>query len=606
MALPAHTPLEAQKQRLAAATRALARRAKLKVLFLGEQTQAESLSLPPLTESLSGDDEAAYRGSADRAAFWLRFHDAAQHRAQRPSHHMNAQMFDMLEQVRVEMLGSEHLRGSRTNLARRFAHDTLSPGWSSEALSPAAMLELLARRHVQAMPLPARFDVAMAERNSLYAPLVAKLAALKPLQNDQKRYGAQALELIALLEDIVASQELERQPGSLSSETLERREQADEQEPEPMPASTGSESRPEASESSENEAPQAAMDAPMLARGEEEPGGAPNYPHNRVEAPPAQPYQVFTRDHDQIVSASQLATPQELEQLREQLDQKLGQFQSLVSKLAGKLQRFLLAQQARTWLFDEEEGLIDSKKLARVVVHPDYSAIYKREKDTEFRDTVVSLLIDNSGSMRGRPITMAAMCADIMSRTLERCGVKVEVLGFTTREWKGGQSYKQWMKNGRPPRPGRLNDIRHIIYKSADASWRSARRQLGLMLKDGILKENIDGEAIMWACERLLARPEQRRILMVISDGAPVDDASLSANHGAYLDKHLREVIAQVETQLPIELLAIGIGHDVTRYYKRAVTISDIDKLAQTMSDQLVALFSSEEKARATKRRAFT
>ncbi|MDE3061186.1 MAG: cobaltochelatase subunit CobT, partial [Pseudomonadota bacterium] len=279
--------------------------------------------------------------------------------------------------------------------------------------------------------------------------------------------------------------------------------------------------------------------------------------------------------------------------LRRQLDLRLSQFEGLTTRLAGRLQRLLMARQARHWIFDEEDGLIDSRKLSRVIVHPDYGQIYKREKDTEFRDTVVTLLIDNSGSMRGRPITIAALSADIISRTLERCGVKVEVLGFTTREWKGGNAYKQWIKEGRPAFPGRLNDLRHIIYKPADMSWRKSRRNLGLMLKDGILKENIDGEAILWACDRLLQRPEQRRILMVISDGAPVDDSTLSANGGSYLDQHLREVIALVENKMPIELVAIGIGHDVTRYYQRAVTISDIDKLGETMTEQLVELFGS-------------
>jgi cobaltochelatase CobT len=326
------------------------------------------------------------------------------------------------------------------------------------------------------------------------------------------------------------------------------------------------------------------MDAPQNA----------SYPLNRNAAEAAQAYHVYTKDYDEIVSAHDLATPSELEYLRSQLDERLSQFKTITAKLASKLQRLLLARQARSWIYDESDGMIDNKKLARLIIHPDYEFIYKREKDTEFRDTVVTLLIDNSGSMRGRPITIAALSADIISRTLERCGVKVEVLGFTTREWKGGLSYKQWMKDGKPKEPGRLNDLRHIVYKSADASYRKASKNFGLMLKDGILKENIDGEAIEWACDRLLKRPEERRILMMISDGAPVDDSTLSTNTSTYLDTHLRDVIAKVENSMPIELVAIGIGHDVTRYYKRAVTISDINKLGETMTEQLTELFSKK------------
>jgi cobaltochelatase CobT len=319
------------------------------------------------------------------------------------------------------------------------------------------------------------------------------------------------------------------------------------------------------------------------------------YPLNHHEKTRAQPYHAYTTQFDERIAASQLATPSELEHLRKQLDQKLVQFQSVTARLANRLQRLLMARQARRWIFDEEDGIIDNRKLARVIIHPEAERLYKREQDTEFRDTVVTLLIDNSGSMRGRPITIAALSADIISRTLERCGVKVEVLGFTTREWKGGNAYKQWVKDGRPAHPGRLNDLRHIIYKPADMSWRKSHKNLGLMLKDGILKENIDGEAILWACDRLMARTEQRRILMVISDGAPVDDSTLSVGGGSYLDVHLREVIARVENHMPIELVAIGIGHDVTRYYKRAVTISEIDKLGETMTEQLVALFEERK-----------
>jgi cobaltochelatase CobT len=309
------------------------------------------------------------------------------------------------------------------------------------------------------------------------------------------------------------------------------------------------------------------------------------------------PYRAYTREFDEVVAAETLCDPDELTRLRQLLDQQLLHLQGVIAKLANRLQRRLLAKQSRAWDFDLEEGLLDSARLSRVVVNSMYPLSYKVEKDTEFRDTVVTLLIDNSGSMRGRPITVAAMSADILARTLERCGVKVEVLGFTTRMWKGGQSREKWIAAGKPANAGRLNDLRHIIYKAADAPWRRSRKNLGLMLREGILKENIDGEALLWAHERLLARTEQRRILMVISDGAPVDDSTLSVNPGNYLEKHLREVIDWIETRSPIELLAIGIGHDVTRYYRRAVTIIDAEQLGGVVMEQLAALFEEDAKA---------
>jgi cobaltochelatase CobT len=303
-------------------------------------------------------------------------------------------------------------------------------------------------------------------------------------------------------------------------------------------------------------------------------------------------YHSFTTQFDEVIEADKLASPEELARLRQLLDQKLVHLHSVTGKLASRLQRLLLARQARIFEYEMEEGLLDARKLSHVIIRPDYRNIYKQEKETDFRDTVVTLLIDNSGSMRGRPVTVAALCADILARTLERCGVRVEILGFTTRDWKGGRGRKLWLERDRPVNPGRLNDLRHIVYKSADQRWQKARRNIGLMLKDGILKENIDGEAIVWAHGRLLARPEQRRILMIISDGAPVDDSTLSSNNGGYLDRHLRQVIHAIENNSDVELLAIGIGHDVTRYYKRAVTISDVSRLGDVMAKELVKLFS--------------
>ncbi|MBW8318835.1 MAG: cobaltochelatase subunit CobT, partial [Rhizobium sp.] len=306
-------------------------------------------------------------------------------------------------------------------------------------------------------------------------------------------------------------------------------------------------------------------------------------------------YKIFTQEFDEIVTAEELCDEAELERLRAFLDKQLAHLQGAVGRLANRMQRRLMAQQNRSWEFDLEEGYLDPARLTRLVIDPMQPLSFKKEKDTKFRDTVVTLVIDNSGSMRGRPITVAATCADILARTLERCGVKVEILGFTTKAWKGGQSREKWLTNGKPPTPGRLNDLRHIIYKSADAPWRRSRRNLGLMMREGLLKENIDGEALMWAHGRLMARPEQRKIMMMISDGAPVDDSTLSVNPGNYLERHLRAVIEQIETRSPVELLAIGIGHDVTRYYRRAVTIIDADELAGAMTEQLAALFEDQQ-----------
>ena len=325
-----------------------------------------------------------------------------------------------------------------------------------------------------------------------------------------------------------------------------------------------------------------------------------------IEPPAPQPiseadpnYKVFAKEYDEEVHADELAEPVELERLRAYLDQQLEPLKGAVSRLANKLQRRLQAQQNRSWLFDLEEGILDAGRLARVVANPTTPLSFKMEQDTEFRDTVVTLLLDNSGSMRGRPISIAAICADVLARTLERCSVKVEILGFTTRAWKGGQSRERWLNEGRPQQPGRLNDLRHIIYKGADAPWRRSRPNLGLMMKEGLLKENIDGEALEWAHRRMIARAEQRKILMVISDGAPVDDSTLSVNPANYLEKHLRDVIDMVERRKAVELLAIGIGHDVTRYYERAVTITDVEQLAGAMTEQLAALFDTDPRARA-------
>jgi cobaltochelatase CobT len=340
--------------------------------------------------------------------------------------------------------------------------------------------------------------------------------------------------------------------------------------------------------------------------GDAETPGEPQRPRQYGNEPRGPDYRAFTLKFDETIAAEDLCEPEELERLRGYLDKQLSSLQGVVARLANRLQRRLMAQQNRSWEFDLEEGLLDPARLSRIIIDPMHPLSFKWEKDMKFRDTVVTLLLDNSGSMRGRPITVAATCADILARTLERCGVKVEILGFTTRAWKGGQSREHWLTAGKPPNPGRLNDLRHIIYKSADAPWRRARKNLGLMMREGLLKENIDGEALDWAHKRLLARTEQRRILMMISDGAPVDDSTLSVNPGNYLERHLRWVIEEIETRSPVELIAIGIGHDVTRYYRRAVTIVDAEELGGAMTEKLAELFeehAATEHPAPTKRR---
>ena len=378
-------------------------------------------------------------------------------------------------------------------------------------------------------------------------------------------------------------------------------EDGDDQQDEGSSADQSVETRAEQSDEAadETETREVDMDTDQVSEAEmgddADEGRTPWRPNTPLsDLPPDFDYKAYSTKYDETISADELCDPEELTRLRGYLDQQLVHLQGAVTKLANRLQRRLMAQQNRSWDFDQEEGMLDAARLGRIITNPMHALSYKVERDTKFRDTVVTLLIDNSGSMRGRPISIAAICADIMARTLERCAVKTEILGFTTRAWKGGQARESWLAAGRPAKPGRLNDLRHIVYKAADAPWRRARKNLGLMMREGLLKENIDGEALLWAHARLLSRPEDRRILLVISDGAPVDDSTLSVNSGNYLERHLRQVIKWIESRSPVELVAIGIGHDVTRYYARAVTIMDAEQLGGTIIEQLAGLFEED------------
>jgi cobaltochelatase CobT len=551
--------------------------------------------LPLPTRSLPAAEMAKLRGAADSIALKLRHHDEGVHAARVPARREAREVYDALEDVRVEVVGSQHMSGVAANLCEAEGYDRMT---RKDQLPMAAALGLLAREKLsgEAAP-PAAQRVLDLWRDTLGDQADEALAEMANAATDQDAYARAARRLLAALDlaeaEVEAESEQDEEEGE-GGETSPQQDQSGEGEAQAQDTESMLGAQPETmqGDAAEDETEEGEEEG-AAADGDDRPGG----PTQRREVPQVDDpsaYRAFTRQFDEVVEAEDLCDADELSRLRQQLDQQLSHLQGVVSKLANRLQRRLLAQQQRAWEFDLEEGLLDVARLARVVANPMHSLSYKREREADFRDTVVSLLIDNSGSMRGRPITVAAMCCDILARTLERCGVKVEILGFTTRAWKGGQSRERWVQEGKPRNPGRLNDLRHVLYKAADQPWRRARKNLGLMLREGLLKENIDGEALEWAYKRLLARTEHRRILMVISDGAPVDDSTLSVNPGNYLERHLRKAIHEIEGRELVELIAIGIGHDVTRYYRRAVTIVDAEELGGTMMKKLAELFDED------------
>ncbi len=592
------------KRATAGALRAIAQEPEVQVAFQPGPTglAGKRARLPAPTRQLPAAEMARLRGAADAIALRLRHHDDAVHAARSPARREAREVYDALEQARVEVVGSRHMAGVQANLTARLVDEAEAEGYArmtrKEQMSTHAALAMLARERMSGVPAPAQMqEVLKLWRDDLGAAADHALRDMAAAQDDQDAFNKVARRLLAALE--LAESEVEtdsQEDGEEGEEGNQEAGQPDTSQDGEGTAETEQESMlgatPDDTEGDtvDEESGEAAEEDAAAAEGEDKPGG----PQPRRERPTPDSlagYTAFTRQFDEEIDAVDLCDADELTRLRQQLDQQLQNLQGVVSKLANRLQRRLMAQQQRAWDFDLEEGLLDVGRLARVVVNPTQSLSYKKERETQFRDTVVTLLIDNSGSMRGRPITVAAMCGDILARTLERCAVKVEILGFTTRAWKGGQSRERWVADGKPRNPGRLNDLRHIVYKSADAPWRRSRRNLGLMLREGLLKENIDGEALMWAYRRLVSRPEHRRILMVISDGAPVDDSTLSVNPGNYLERHLREVIREIEGRNLVELTAIGIGHDVTRYYRRAVTIVDAEELGGTMMKKLAELF---------------
>ncbi|HQY44740.1 MAG TPA: cobaltochelatase subunit CobT [Paracoccaceae bacterium] len=606
-------PADPFKKALAEATRTMADEPELTVTYSVDPPgmTGDTMRLPQVSRRLTRDEVLIARGTADAFALRRRYHDDGVAAKYLPQGQMARDLYDAMETARCEAVGARDMPGTLGNIDAKIANEAERRGYSQIRTAQEAPLAqaagYLVRHLATGRPMPGGAGHVM----DLWRPFIEGQAAgaldhIGEALSDQAAFARLARQII---KDLGYGDQLGDDPDESEEDDgqgEEAQDQPDSADSQDDSQSEEEEASPERSQEDQDDPSQSKVtmdDMADMEQGEEAELPESDAP---LEPPPPAPhsdadpnYQVYTTDFDEEIRAEDLAEPAELERLRAYLDQQLEPLKGAVSRLANKLQRRLQAQQNRSWEFDLEEGTLDAGRLARVVANPTTPLSFKVEKDTEFRDTCVTLLLDNSGSMRGRPISIAAICADVLARTLERCQVKVEILGFTTRAWKGGQSRERWLASGRPQQPGRLNDLRHIIYKSADAPWRRSRPNLGLMMKEGLLKENIDGEALEWAHRRMVHRREQRKILMVISDGAPVDDSTLSVNPANSLEKHLRDVIAMVEKKKLVELIAIGIGHDVTRYYQRAVTITDVEQLAGAMTEQLASLFDTNPRARA-------
>jgi cobaltochelatase CobT len=601
--------LDDLKDVLGGAARAIAGDPDLELAYTAEApSQAgQHLKVPMPARDLPPAQVAEARGFADSFSLRLRHHNEATHRKNAPQEAVARACFDALEQVRTDALGSRVMSGAKDNLnaalEMRMRSDPIARAQNRDEVPISTALALLAREKLTGQAPPAGTVKGLDMlREWIEESAGTDLDGLNLTLDDQNSFAKLSTQLLQHLDLIQTDDQSEADDSDDDDSDEDSDDSQDDGADEEATGDQGeSEMRSEPSDDDSQDG-ESDQNAEELEEGaEEEMGDAgdegmmPVRPNRAMsDLPPGFNYAPWTEKYDEVVSATELCDEEELTRLRAFLDQQLTNLQGAVTKLANRLQRRLMAQQNRSWDFDQEEGMLDAARLARVVSNPSHSLSYKIERETDFRDTVVTLLIDNSGSMRGRPISIAAISADIMARTLERCGVKTEILGFTTRAWKGGQTREDWLAADRPANPGRLNDLRHIIYKKADEPWRHAKKNLGLMMREGLLKENIDGEALLWAHSRLIARPEERRILMVISDGAPVDDSTLSVNHGAYLENHLRKVIEWIESRSPVQLVAIGIGHDVTRYYKKAVTIMDAEQLGGTMVEQLAGLFDED------------
>jgi cobaltochelatase CobT len=601
-------PAEPFKQAVAGCMRAISGDPELEVTYAADRSSLadHKARLPEPARRLSQNDVAVTRGLGDAIALRIACHNARIHRRLAPQGEQARAVYDAVEKARCEAIGARRMDGVRSNLSAmledKFDNAEFQDiGERADAPMEEAVALMARERLTGEAPPKSAGPIIDLWRDVIEDKAGASLDRLADSLDDQRRYAEAVRDILVCLD---MAEELGPQSDSDEDDDGEDAEQAPEHsdpargesgEDMDEQAPDGQESEVAGDEEEVGEAEDSDISAEDFSGDENADDRDPSSDAQRQDAgrsnEPKSAYKIFTTGHDELIAAEDLCPQEELERLRAFLDKQLASLHGAVARLANRLQRRLMAQQNRSWDFDLEEGILDPARLSRIATDPLSPLSFKQERDTDFRDTVVSLLIDNSGSMRGRPITVAATCADILARTLERCGVKVEILGFTTRAWKGGQAREEWLRAGKPARPGRLNDLRHIIYKAADAPWRRARRNLGLMMREGLLKENIDGEALQWAHARLLGRPEQRRILMVISDGAPVDDSTLSVNSGNYLEHHLRYVITEIENRSPVELIAIGIGHDVTRYYSRAVTIVDAEELAGAMTDQLAELF---------------
>ncbi|MCZ8177734.1 MAG: cobaltochelatase subunit CobT [Rhizobium sp.] len=602
--------MEPMRRAITGCVRSIAGDPQVEVAFANERPglAGERIRLPELSKRPTAHELAVTRGLGDSMALRLACHDQKIHASMAPQGADARAIFDAVEQARVESLGSLRMPGVASNIqsmnTEKYAKANFSTISRQEDAPIGEAVAMLVREKLTGQKAPETAGKVL----DLWRPFIedkagADLDNLANVIEDQQAFSRvirHMLSAMEMAEDMGDDQEQSEDEQS----TDEEQPRSGEQDQETSEEEAGQDSAPaEESEASQEQLDDGEMDGAEISEEEMSDEGDDDSETPGEMRRPATPfddfnekvdYKIFTQEFDEEITAEELCDEAELDRLRAFLDKQLAHLQGAVGRLANRLQRRLMAQQNRSWEFDLEEGYLDPARLTRLIIDPMQPLSFKKEKDTKFRDTVVTLVIDNSGSMRGRPITVAASCADILARTLERCGVKVEILGFTTKAWKGGQGREKWLASGKPPAPGRLNDLRHIIYKSADAPWRRARRNLGLMMREGLLKENIDGEALMWAHNRLIGRREQRKILMMISDGAPVDDSTLSVNPGNYLERHLRAVIDQIETRSPVELLAIGIGHDVTRYYRRAVTIVDADELAGAMTEQLASLFEEQ------------
>ena len=609
-------PADAFKKALSEATKVLANDPDLNVSYSVDPAglSGDAMRLPQVSRRMTRDEVMLARGTADAMALNRRYHNGQTHARYTPQGEMARELYEAMETARCEAVGARDMPGTAGNIDAKIAHDAMRKGYDQVKQAADAPLAVAAGYLIRHLATGRDLPSGAANVMELWRPFIEEQAGgtledLDSILDSQADFAKFARKMI---KDLGYGDQLGQDPDQIDDDQDDTAEDGGEEEQDPD--STGddnteeeeTEGSAEQSQEEQQDASQAQVSMDEMA--DQEMGEEAEMPDGEapMEPPAPQPvsdadpdYLVYQTEHDEEIHAEDLAEPVELERLRAYLDQQLEPLKGAVSRLANKLQRRLQAQQNRSWEFDLEEGTLDAGRLARVVANPTTPLSFKVEKDTEFRDTCVTLLLDNSGSMRGRPISIAAICADVLARTLERCNVKVEILGFTTRAWKGGQARESWLNDGRPQQPGRLNDLRHIIYKSGDTPWRRARTNLGLMMKEGLLKENIDGEALEWAHRRMVARPEARKILMVISDGAPVDDSTLSVNPANFLEKHLRDVIEMVEKRRAVELLAIGIGHDVTRYYDRAVTITDVEQLAGAMTEQLAALFDSDPRARA-------